>query len=187
MLPPVEDYINAKPTYPDVGMVRTGRVPAGYHRLHHRSQVGAGDGVWARAADAVLTWQMHRAAGMRVDATAPRAATGVTLVGSIGRGPLRMAAPCRVVWAAEPRDDGLRAGFAYGTLPGHPERGEEAFLVEQAGDGSVWLTVEAFSQPATWYARVGGPVVPLFQMLWARRCAASLRRLIAAQRSGEPA
>ena len=178
MMPSVEEYTQAQPTYPDVGATRTGTVPPGYHRLHHRSQVGAGDGAWVRAADAVLGWRMHRAAGMRVAATASRAAPGVTMVGSIGVGPLRMVAPCRIVWAAEPGDDGSRAGFGYGTLPGHPERGEEAFVVEQTSDGRVWLTVEAFSQPASWLARAGGPVVPLFQSLWARRCAASLRRLL---------
>jgi uncharacterized protein (UPF0548 family) len=42
-----------------------------------------------------------------------------------------MRAPCRVIYTiTEPR----RKGFAYGTLPGHPESGEEAFTISQCDD-----------------------------------------------------
>ena len=39
-------------------------------------------------------------------------------------GPVR--APCRVVYVVDEPD---RRGFAYGTLPGHAESGEERFVV----------------------------------------------------------
>ncbi len=55
-------------------------------------------------------------------------------------------------------DEPRRRGFAYGTLPGHPESGEEAFIVEQHDDDSVTFTITAFSRPATWLARLGGPL-----------------------------
>lgn len=57
-------------------------------------------------------------------------------------------APVRVVYVV---DEPNRKGFAYGTLAGHPERGEESFIVDQTDDGSVWLTITAFSRPSTWY------------------------------------
>lgn len=50
-------------------------------------------------------------------------------------------------------DEPRRRGFAYGTLAGHPERGEELFLVERLPDDSVCGTVTAFSRPAAWWAR----------------------------------
>ncbi|GHH40792.1 uncharacterized protein (UPF0548 family) [Streptomyces candidus] len=76
-------------------------------------------------------------------------------------------------------DEERRAGFGYGTLPGHPECGEEVFLVEtDQADGSVWLTVRAFSRPVAWYARAAGPLVPLFQAAYARRCGRVLRRAV---------
>lgn len=59
--------------------------------------------------------------------------------------------PVRVIYVVnEPK----RRGFAYGTLPGHPEDGEECWMVEQRDDGSVWITIRAFSRPATrwWWA-----------------------------------
>lgn len=59
--------------------------------------------------------------------------------------------PVRVIYVI---DEPNRRGFAYGTLPGHPEDGEESWIVEQRDDGSVWITVRAFSRPATrfWWA-----------------------------------
>jgi uncharacterized protein (UPF0548 family) len=59
-----------------------------------------------------------------------------------------------------------RSGLAYGTLPRHPESGEEAFLLEQQDDGTVTFTVTAFSRPATALApggrtaRARHPVAP---------------------------
>jgi uncharacterized protein (UPF0548 family) len=50
-------------------------------------------------------------------------------------GPLRMRALCRVIYTiTAPR----RKGFAYGTLPGHPECGEEAFTISSAM--TAWLS-----------------------------------------------
>jgi uncharacterized protein (UPF0548 family) len=49
-------------------------------------------------------------------------------------------------------------GFAYGTLPDHPERGEERFLVEwNEADDSVWYDLMAISRPGHWLARAGYP------------------------------
>jgi uncharacterized protein (UPF0548 family) len=56
-----------------------------------------------------------------------------------------------------------RRGFAYGTLPGHPESGEEAFVVTMQDDGNVALTVTAFSRPASLAARMAGPVAAAVQ------------------------
>ncbi|MET9910642.1 DUF1990 domain-containing protein [Streptomyces sp. NPDC006476] len=161
-------------TYQDVGATRrAGFCPPGFHSLHVRSRIGEGEKVFRRAADAVLTWEMHRELGVGIDTAAERAAPDVdvtvTLAGVIK-------APCRVVYTVEePR----RAGWAYGTLAGHPECGEESFLVERTGDGTVWLTVTAFSRPAKWYAKAGGPATRGLQNAYARRCGKILRKLCA--------
>jgi len=74
--------------------------------------------------------------------------------------------PCRVVWTV---DEPTRKGFGYGTLPGHPERGEESFVVELGADGSVWLTVRAFSRPSSWIFWAGYPAVRLMQEVYTAR------------------
>jgi uncharacterized protein (UPF0548 family) len=160
-------------TYPEVGATRRGELPDGYAHLHYRLPIGTG--VLAAAAEALLTWRMHRAAGVRITASAPRAAEGVRVTSVLGIGSVGLRAPCQVVWSVDTDDE---AGFAYGTLAGHPERGEESFVVERIGD-RVWFTVTAFSRPAVWYTRAAGPVVGWFQQAYARRLGATLRRLCA--------
>jgi uncharacterized protein (UPF0548 family) len=163
-------------TYPEVGATeagsRGGPLPGGYHHLRHRTFLGRAP--LPIVADAILSWRMHRATGARVTASGPRAVPGVRVSVGLGVGPLRVTGPCEVVWAVE---EEARAGFGYGTLPGHPERGEESFTVERGTDGGLWFTVTAFSVPARWYTRAGGPVVVLFQHAYARRLGAVLRRL----------
>jgi uncharacterized protein (UPF0548 family) len=159
-------------TYAEVGATEAGVLPAGYRHLRYRTAIG--HDVFGPAAEAVLTWRMHRAAGIRVDASAERAAPGVDVTMGLGVGPLRLPAPCRVVWVA---DEPGRAGWGYGTLPGHPARGEEAFVVTQSADGVTWFEVTAFSVPAGWLMRSAGPAGRVFQRAYAAWCARALRRL----------
>ena len=76
-------------------------------------------------------------------------------------------------------DEPSRRGFAYGTLPGHPESGEEAFIVEIDEADEVWFTVRAFTRPATLLARVSGPLGRGAQRLMAGRYTRAMRRLSA--------
>ncbi|MYX17981.1 DUF1990 family protein [Streptomyces sp. SID8374] len=165
-------------TYPEVGATRLGPLPQGYHHLHHRTRVGRGPDDFAVAGAAVTEWRMHRASGAGIEASAARAEPGASVRVSLGVGPLRLAAPCEVIWTAYGEEG--RTGFGYGTLTGHPENGEECFVVDLADDGTVWFTVTAFSRPAVWYARLAGPLVPHVQLWYARRLGRTLRRLVAA-------
>lgn len=141
-------------TYPEAGAT-AGPLPAGYHHLTRRVVIGHGAGVLADAGAAVLSWQVQVRAGLAVAVSAPSVTPGAVVVVGLGVGPVRLPAPCRVVYTV---DEPRRRGFAYGTLPGHPESGEEAFIVEQHDDDSVTFTITAFSRPATWLARLGGPL-----------------------------
>ena len=99
------------------------------------------------------------------------------MVLGVGLGPLRLLTPCRVV---EVTDEADRKGFAYGTLPGHQERGEERFEVVRRDDDVV-LEITAFSRHAAWYARLGSPVATRVQSLVTTRYA---RAVEAAVRTG---
>ena len=62
-------------TYEHVGATREpGFCPPGFHALHVRTRLGEGEEVFRRAAEAVLTWELHRALGVGVEASADRAA-----------------------------------------------------------------------------------------------------------------
>ena len=163
----------AQLTYPEVGATRT-TLPTGYNHLRSRTEIGTGRDVLEAAGAALMHWRMHAALHVRPRASAPRAEPGVQVTLTLGVGPLRITAPCEIVWTTV---DSRSIGFAYGTLSGHPECGEEAFVVDQDHDGTVWLTVTAFSKPALWYTRTAGPLVPAFQRRYARACGTALRRL----------
>ena len=80
-------------------------------------------------------------------------------------GPVR--APCRVVYVVDEPD---RRGFAYGTLPGHAESGEELFLVRyDPATENVYADVTAFSRHATWWSRLASPVTSLVQQIVTER------------------
>ncbi|MGI5404349.1 DUF1990 family protein [Streptomyces sp. CA-135486] len=161
-------------SYPEVGATRLGPLPDGYQHLHHTNPIGRGRAVFDAAAAAVTDWRMHRGSGVGIRATAVRAEPGARVEISLGTGPLRFTAHCEVVWATYERD---RTGFGYGTVTGHPECGEESFVVDIRDDGSVWFTVMAFSRPARWYTRLAGPLVPVAQKLYAKRLGHTVRRL----------
>jgi uncharacterized protein (UPF0548 family) len=55
-------------------------------------------------------------------------------------------------------DEPHRRGFAYGTLPGHPESEEEAFVLTRRDDGGTTFTITAFSRPVSIPAKLAGPL-----------------------------
>src|SRR5690349_11068708 len=97
-------------------------MPAGYGHVRESRVIGSGRARFDDAAAKVMRWGMLRGAGLRVTATSEIAAVGSEVI--VGMGPVRV--PCRVVYVIDEPD---RRGFAYGTLPGHAESGEELFAV----------------------------------------------------------
>jgi uncharacterized protein (UPF0548 family) len=69
-------------------------------------------------------------------------------------------APCGIVYVV---DEPGRFSFGYGTLPGHPEQGEESFVIKAAAAGQVRFDVNAFSRPAEALTRIGSPVARVIQ------------------------
>jgi len=157
-------------TYPEVGASREDPMPAGYGHVRRDVTLGHGRAVFERAVEGLFGWQMHRGAGLGISSTEERAARGADVV--LRAGPLRI--PCRVVYTV---DDANCRGFAYGTLPGHPEQGEEAFLVDLTDAGEVRFRIRAFSRPASLLARAGGPVTRLIQQYATDRYVRAIRRL----------
>ncbi|WP_236788354.1 DUF1990 family protein [Amycolatopsis sp. GM8] len=150
---------------PRVGATEYG-FPRGYRRFQRSRPLADTTDFEAAAAD-LLRWQVHRRAGLRVCAESTVAEPGAVVVLSL----LGLSAPCRVVHVVAEPD---RRGFAYGTLPGHPEAGEEAFMLERDRDGGVAFTIRAFSRPATVLTRVAGPLGRRVQDVMTRRCLRAL-------------
>ncbi|WP_306362454.1 DUF1990 family protein [Nocardia sp. CC227C] len=153
-------------TYAEVGASK-GEFPTGYHHFRIRRRIGSGRAVFERAGADIRAYRMQRGTGIFRAASTPVAEVGTRLTVRLGAGPFGITAPCQVVYVLEESD---RLGFAYGTLPGHPECGEEVFAVEHdPADGSVYGVVAAFSRPGAWYTRLGGPAVRIIQRYMAGR------------------
>ncbi|KWX65857.1 DUF1990 domain-containing protein [Mycobacterium sp. NAZ190054] len=152
----LQDLAARELTYPEVGATASD-LPDGYRHLLKSSVIGSGRERFERAAAEGMRWGMLRGAGLRVEATTPVAAVGADVLVHLGP----VLAPCRVVYVVDEPD---RRGFAYGTLPGHAESGEELFLVRyDPATGQVFAEVTAFSRHATWWSRLGAPVTSLMQ------------------------
>jgi uncharacterized protein (UPF0548 family) len=171
------DRLAAAPfTYPEVGATRDGALPAGYDHVQRSAVVGRGRDAFDRAAAAVFRWTAQRGAGLRIEASAPASSPGTVVLMTAGLRRLGLDVPCRVVWVLDEPD---RRGFGYGTLPGHPESGEESFVVTLEPDGDVVYSLRAFSRLATPLSRLGGPVSHRVQSLALDRYVAAIRRAAA--------
>ena len=160
------------PTYGEVGASRDKELPPGYHHVRVRERIGD-QSTFDRAIFGLRTWVAHEGAGLRIvpdDPVAPDA----TVIAVTSLGFVHMVAPCRIVVVFKEPD---AFGFCYGTLAGHPEIGEESFVLERV-DGATFFTVSAFSRPVDALARLSGPIGRRVQRLVTRRYVRALRRFV---------
>ena len=134
-------------SYPEVGCTRQSP-PAGYKVDHNRIRLGQGANIFERAKNAVRQWKVFDVPWIELcwpDTPIEAGATVAVLVSHFGFWSMNA---CRIVYVIEEHGLIEKYGFAYGTLPGHGEIGEERFTVEfHSGDGSVWYDLYAFSRP----------------------------------------
>ncbi|GAA3398381.1 DUF1990 family protein [Cryptosporangium minutisporangium] len=158
-------------SYPEVGALGRGHRPPGYEHFGYRATLGGADH-FATAVGDLLAGRMHERSGVRVTMTAPVLAPGVVLVQRFRVGPVVLTAPVRILDLVTDAD---RAALTYGTLRGHPEQGEEQFVLERPADGPVTFTITGFVRPEAWYARAGAPVSRYVQRLITHRYLSALR------------
>ena len=156
----LERISSASLTYSDIGATRSSSLPFGYRDDRYQRVLGTEDAVFERAARGLRAWRAHEGAGVEVFPDDAPVEAGRTVLLTVRAGAAWVIAPCRVVYVIEEDD---RWGFAYGTLPGHPEQGEEAFVVERDQSGIATFRITAFSRPSALLARIGGPITRVVQ------------------------
>ncbi|ABK01935.1 conserved hypothetical protein [Arthrobacter sp. FB24] len=169
--------------YPGIGSTEHGRTPDGTPCVVTQAYLGEGAALYRRVAHGILAWQLQKRSGLRVRADSDFVVPGARVVSGFGVGPFRISAPCEVVWVRRPvpGDGPQSAGFGYGTLPGHPVRGEEAFEVELDSQGRVFLKITAFSRPANWFYAAGSAVAARAQRHVTSRYIGSAHELAAGE------
>jgi uncharacterized protein (UPF0548 family) len=163
-------------TYPVVGATR-GTPPAGYNVDHNRIQLGSGAETFERAVAALRRWEMFSIGWVRLcwPSTPVAGAIFGVVINHLGFWSLNSA---RIVYVLDEEGPIRRYGFAYGTLPGHAECGEERFTVEWRHDDTVWYDLFAFSRPRHMLTWAGYPLTRLLQRRFARDSKAAMARAV---------
>lgn len=162
-------------SYASVGQTNTDELVAGFDHDYHTTQIGMGERDWEQARAAIGAWKMFPGtwAAIWPDQTPIQVGACVLMHAQVCG--LWWSNSCRIVYVI---DTPTQFGFAYGTLPGHVECGEERFLVEKNPDGTILYTIKAFSRPRFWMARVGYPIARFYQRKFVAHSQASMRAFV---------
>ncbi len=155
-------------SYEEVGASKED-IPSNYPINHYRIQLGSGAEVFARGKAAIQSWTMYRLDWTRIFPANTPVTVGETVCVVVNHSFCWSINSCRIVYVLEKTGKIEQYGFAFGTLPGHSEEGEERFTVEwHHQDNSVWYELLAFARPHHILARIGSPVVRLIQKKFAK-------------------
>ncbi|MEM7233026.1 MAG: DUF1990 domain-containing protein [Planctomycetota bacterium] len=162
-------------SYPSVGGTAEGAKPKGFDIDRSSEVVGHGRDAYERVLRAVKHYEMFRLPWIEFeghDDPVELEQTVATCVRFLGVWSVN---PCRVVYV-EP-ETATRFAFAFGTLPGHSECGEERFCVELSETGEVRFTIDVFSKPQKIPVWLVYPLVRRVQDKFRREATERMRRI----------
>ena len=153
-------------------------LPVGYVVDRTRVELGKGAQVFESAQVALRGWQQFSLGWLEAfpnDTAIRQGETVLVLARAFG---LWWTNAARIVYAIDEQSDAAhRFGFAYGTLPGHVESGEERFLIEwDRATDIVWFDILAFSRPRHFLSRLGYRRVRAMQKRFGQQSAAAMQR-----------
>ena len=158
-------------SYREVGDSVKEQVP-NYDNDHYSILLGKGEPVWEAAKAALHRWAQF-----------PEGWTSIYPA----KAPLRQGQTVAVIfrvmgiwWINSARiiytlDEPNRFGFAYGTVKGHVEKGEECFWIERNSEGEISYHIRAFSRPNYWWLWLVYPLARSFQRRFGRESTEKMR------------
>ncbi len=147
-------------TYECVGGTESETFPRGYTLDHNRILLGRGGAVWERAVAALHNWTMFHLDWCRLTPARPAVVAGTVVAVAFRHYGFWSLHSARVVYVI---DEPRRQAFAYGTLPGHSESGEERFQIERSANDEVYYDLLAFSKPRDLLPRLMKPLARTLQ------------------------
>jgi len=150
------------------------KVP-GFDNDFQRVSIGQGAAAFEQACNAIRQWRMFPKPWTIILPPNTPIQSGETVAMYAKAFGLWWRNSCRIIYVVNEQG---RFGFAYGTLPGHIECGEELFQVEQDENGQVWYTLRAFSKPKRWYAKIAYPLMRMFQARFRRDSAQAMKNYL---------
>ena len=164
-------------SYCEVGFSRDS-TPAGYDLDHNRVLLGKGEVVFEAACAALKRWEMFPSPLTRIEPAGAPIQEGTVVAMLAHALGLWWLNACRIVYVLHESEPVRRFGFAYGTLPGHVECGEERFSIEWHADDTTWYDIRAFSRPRFWMVRLGYPIARRLQRRFVLDSQASMRSAV---------
>lgn len=150
------------------------------HGFVLEEQVGWGAEAFAAAREALRALAPQRAVA-RVHPAGASVILGADVIVAVPMGPVSVVATNRIVAVV---DEPRRFAFAYATLPGHPEDGEEGFEVTHRADDVVMARIVVDAVPALPMRRLLATPVLLASRHYGRRYLAAIARAAAGVGSG---
>ncbi|MFK7807622.1 MAG: DUF1990 family protein [Saprospiraceae bacterium] len=146
---------------------------AGFDNDHKSTVLGKGEDVWQVAKIALDNWRQFPSPWTTVEPKVSLKENRVVAVFFRLFG-IWFINGARIVYTLDSKTE---YGFAYGTLPGHVEKGEECFWIERDESGEVSYHIRAFSQPAHWLVWLGYPIARYFQRRFVRESLETMKRI----------
>ncbi len=165
-------------SYREVGASK-GTIPSGYPINHYQVRLGKGEKTFSRSQNAIQNWTMYRLDWTRLYPPGAPIVAGKVVCVVVNHGFCWSLNPCRIIYTLEEKGTVERFGFAFGTLPGHSEEGEERFVVEwHHADDSVWYELLSFARPHHFLAKLGFPFVRLFQQKFGKDSQSAMLKFV---------
>ena len=153
---------------------------ATYDLDRHEFPMGTGRGLFERVRESLLAWRHFEIPWLELHGASTPVRTDQVVATLVSAAGLWFLNPCRVVYTELTPAEGDVAAFAYGTLPGHAECGEERFQVSfNPTTGEVKYEIAAFSRPAILFSKLAYPLARRLQRRFAESSAKALARAAA--------
>ena len=167
-------------TYPGVGTTESGEsAPTGFVLDRTRVELGRGATAFERGRDALKGWNQFKLGWLQVFPEDTPIRVGETVIVLARVFGFWWTNAARIVYVVDESTEAhARFGFAYGTLPGHVERGEERFLIEwDRATDQVSYDILAFSRPRHFLTRLGRRQARAMQLRFGQQSAAAMQAL----------
>lgn len=166
--------VNKPLSYDEVGATK-GKFPDGYTIDKYKIDLGTGKDVFDKAVKGFNIGVSHSGANLMIAPKEFAFVKGSSVLFGFRLGPFTLGILDRIVYMNQTEN---YFECAYGTVQGHPEKGEELFKITLQDNGQVVYEIICFSKIVAPLARLGYPVSRFLQKSMTRKYLTSLKEYV---------
>lgn len=146
----------------------------GYNNDLNSVLLGQSEMIWQKAKRAIEAWKQFPSGWTSIYKQNTPIQKGKTVAVLFRLFGIWWINPAKIVYTF---DEPNRFGFAYGTLKGHVEKGEECFWIERDAKGDIYYRIKAFSKPSFWGAKLAYPIARMYQRKFVNDSMAEMKKI----------